>query len=132
MKNINGWNGARRDVNDERWLWLEGEAQGPYSVKRMMRMAASGEVGPKTLFWSNAKQQWLPFTGVMFDIEPSRLKEIDAAGIMSVMILGSGQDDCPACSTLINKVFPIVAVPDLPPPGCQCVPWCRLVAVASS
>jgi hypothetical protein len=97
----------------------------------MSRMSASGEVGPATLFWSEARQQWLPFTGVMFDIEPSRLQDMAAAGIEKVGVLGSGQGDCPACSALVGKEFPISAVPNLPPVDCMCVPWCRLLFIAT-
>ena len=63
----------------------------------MYRMATAGDIGPATLFWSDAKQMWLQLTGVMFDIEPSRLNEMISAGIEKVEMLGSGQDDCAVC-----------------------------------
>ena len=58
---------------------------------KMYRMATSGEIGTTMLFWSEVKKQWLPLSGVMFDIEPLRLGEMVAAGIQKVKVLGSGQ-----------------------------------------
>lgn len=115
----------------KRWLWLDETQQGPFPVTKMFRMATAGDIGPTTLFWSDAKQQWLPLTGVMFDIEPSRLNEMASAGIEKIEVLGSRQDDCAACSALAGKSFPIAGAPDLPPGGCECVPWCRLTIGAT-
>ncbi len=119
------------DDDPKRWLWIEEIAQGPFSVAQMYKMAKSGEIVPTTLFWSEAKQKWLPLACVMFDIEPSRLSEMAAAGVERVEILGSGQVDCLICSGLVGKFYLIVASPVLPPPDCTCVPWCRLLIIAT-
>jgi hypothetical protein len=117
--------------DSKRWLWIEETAQGPFTVAKMYKMATSREISPTTLFWSDVKQQWFPLPGVMFDIEPSRLDEMTATGIQKVQLLGSGQEDCAACTQIIGEIYPISASPALPPPNCACVPWCRLMIIAA-
>jgi len=90
-------------------------------------MAVAGETNIHTLFWSESKKAWKPLAGLMLDVDPERIDEFIEAGIKHVRVLGSGNRDCPACAALADKVFPIAAHPVLPPQGCRCLPWCRLV-----
>ena len=115
---------------DTRWIWLDEASEGPYSVPALFKMATAGEIGVSTLFWSESKQEWLPLPGLLFDVEPPRLQQMIAAGIERVEVLGTGSD-CEACAALVNKVYPITDAPLLPPTGCLCMPWCRLVLTAT-
>jgi hypothetical protein len=68
----------------------------------------------------------------MFDIEPGRLDQMASAGIERVKVSSSNEKECSACSGIAGKVYAITAAPVLPPAGCACVPWCRLVIAATS
>lgn len=118
-------------MSDTRKVRYNGKELGPIALKALFRMSTRREIDETAEFWSDEKQQWLPLPGIMFDIEPSRVPAMRAAGIERVSILGSGSDDCPACAALLNKIYQIEAVPELPPIDCSCVPWCRLTVIAA-
>lgn len=120
-------------MNDSRWLWLDERQSGHFSVDQLYRMAQRDEIGPHTLFWSERRQQWLPLTGIMFDIEPGEFQQMKECGIFRVEILDSGTgEDCPECHALTGRTYPITSVPELPPEGCTCSPWCRCTIIAVS
>lgn len=119
-------------MKDTRWLWIDEQQSGPFSVDQLYRMARRGEIGPQTLFWSDNRQMWLPLSGVMFDIEPEEFQQMHECGITRVEILDSGTgEDCPTCHALTGRPYPIATVPALPPDGCTCVPWCRCTIIAA-
>jgi hypothetical protein len=121
--------GNRSDKEDCRWIWEGNEAQGPYSIPALFKMATSGDIAPATLFWSESSQAWKQLSALLFDLEPSRLSQMASAGIKRVKVLGCG-DDCEACAAFAGKVYSISSPPSIPPVDCQCVPWCRLVFAA--
>ena len=119
-------------MKDTRWLWIDEQQTGPFTVDQLYRMAQREEIGPQTLFWSDHRKQWLPLTGVMLDIEPGGFQQMRESGIRRAEILDSGTgEDCPACHALTGRTYPIAAVPTLPPDGCTCVPWCRCIITAA-
>lgn len=119
-------------MKDTRWLWIDEQHSGPYTVDQLYRMAQRKEIGPNTLFWSDSRQQWLPLTGFLFDIEPDGFQQLNEFGITRAEILDSGTgEDCPVCHVLTGRIYPLASVPTLPPDGCTCVPWCRCSIVAA-
>lgn len=121
-----------RSMKDTRWLWIDEQLSGPYSVDQLYRVAQREEIGPQTLFWSDSRQVWLPLTGVMFDIEPAGFRQVCKSGITRAMVLDSGTgEDCSACHALTGSTYPIAAVPTLPPAGCTCFPWCRCTIIGA-
>jgi len=118
-------------MSDKRKVLSGSQEIGLFSLDRLHRMATRGDLNAPREFWSEKKESWLPLSGIMFDIEPSRISEMRGAGIQKVSVLGVDSSDCPACTALQRNVFSIDAVPELPPAACSCVPWCRLVVVAT-
>ena len=114
----------------KRWIWQYGQAQGPYTVDQLWRMAMLKEINSKTLFWSEKGQIWKTLSGLIFDIEPDRLDQMIKAGITRVQVLVSREKDCKVCSALPDKIFSIQSPPVLPPEGCRCRPWCKLILIA--
>ena len=103
-------------MKDRRWLWIDDQQSGPFTVAQIYRMAEREEIGPKTLFWSDVREQWFPLVGLMFDFEPGGLERMRASGIKCVKILDSGTgEDCPICHGLIGRKYQIDAPPTLPP-----------------
>jgi hypothetical protein len=117
----------------KRWIWYYESLSGRFKIDRLYQMAMDKEIDFTTWFWSEIDQSWKPLSGLMFDFEPDafRIKQMSEAGITRVKVLGSGGEDCEACRALTNKVFAIESLPALPPENCRCVPWCRLIFVAS-
>ncbi len=116
--------------DSRRYISRTGVTEGPYTVDEIYSMAVAGETNIHALFWSESKRAWKPLVGLMLDVDPERIDEFIQAGVKQVRVLGSGNRDCPACSALADKIFSITSPPVLPPQGCRCVPWCRLVLAA--
>jgi len=117
-------------MSDERKIRFKNQELGILSIDRLYRMAANGKIDHTAEFWSNTKKAWRPLSGIIFDIEPSRIDEMRSAGITKVEVIGSGVDACLACKALEGRAYAIDQVPILPPTNCTCVPWCRSVVVA--
>jgi hypothetical protein len=125
----------RRDVeNGNRvYLWIDGKKAGPFSFYHLGRMARDGEIDRKTLFWSVTKCSWLLLGEILSSSYPSneRVAEMSDARIEFVEFLGSGTGtDCPTCTALNGRRYPIGQAPKLPPEGCTYEPWCRSVLIA--
>jgi hypothetical protein len=118
-------------MSDKRKIRAGGDEIGLLSLDKLYRLVTRGDLDAPREFWSEEKKSWLPLSGIMFDIEPSRVSQMREAGVSLVSVLGSGAD-CPACDALQKKSFPIDEAPTLPPAGCSCIPWCRLTMVATS
>jgi hypothetical protein len=56
-----------------------------------------------------------------------RIKEIATKGEGLIQILGSSDQDCPACSALDGQTFKAAQVPTIPPENCSCLPYCTCV-----
>lgn len=117
-------------MSDKRKIRFQGEDLGELSIDRLYRMASRGDIDHTAEFWSEQAQDWRGLAGIIFDLQPSRLDDMRAAGITKVEILGSGSDDCPICTALQGRDFSIDDVPTLPPSGCTCIPWCRCTEIA--
>ena len=117
-------------MSDERKIRFKNQELGILSIDRLYRMAMSGKIDHTAEFWSNTVGAWRPLAGIIFDIEPSRTDEIKSAGITKVEVIGSGVDDCSACKAFEGREYPVDQPPDLPPPNCTCVPWCRSIVIA--
>jgi hypothetical protein len=113
--------------DSRRYISRIGRTEGPYTVDEIYDMIAAKKADFNTLFWSERKQAWKSITGLMLDVDPDKIDQFLSAGVKQVTILGSGGQDCHACTQLVNKVYPISRQPVLPPITCRCVPWCRLV-----
>ncbi len=116
--------------DSRRYISRTGVTEGPFTVDEIFTMAMAGETNMHSLFWSESKQAWKPLVGLMLDVDPERIDEFIEAGVKRVRVLGSGSQDCYVCAALADKTFPIGRSPLLPPEGCRCVPWCRLVLAA--
>lgn len=120
------------DDSDRRYIFIENEIAGPYSLQKLMRMAQHGEINHRTLFWSERETHWLELYGILFDYHPNRIESMVEAGIEYIEVIGSGVgDDCLTCKSLHGVVFPIGEIPKLPPDDCSCIPWCRSLYIAS-
>jgi len=117
-------------MSDRRKTRFQGKELGLVSIDRLYHMVSRGEVDHTAEFWSERKQEWRGLAGIIFDFQQSRLGDMRAAGITKVEIVGSGSDDCPACTPLQGRDYAIDDVPTLPPRDCTCVPWCRCVEIA--
>lgn len=119
-------------MSDKRYLKLEGKKAGPFSLRQIMRMTELGEADYTTEFWARSTKSWQPLSKMLWDFEPCRVDEMKEAGITKVEVLGTGTgQDCPACLELQGRVFHIDDKPELPPPNCTCLPWCRSMFVAA-
>jgi hypothetical protein len=108
------------------WIWWYEQQSGPFTMRRLMSMAKEGEIDGDTLFWSDRRNEWIPLRGILQDLYPDRLDGPRQAGIKWVKFIDSGTgEDCEVCRGLNGKTFPIEAAPAMPPPGCECSPWCR-------
>jgi hypothetical protein len=117
--------------NDERKIRFQGREIGSYTLDELYRMATSGKIDHTAEFWSKRQRAWCPLAGLTFDFQPPRSASIRSAGVEKGKILGSGSQDCPACSAIAGKVYPIDQVPTLPPTDCTCIPWCRCIEIAT-
>jgi len=119
-------------MKDARKIWFQDKELGEYSIDQLYRMATRKEIDRTAFFWSEKESAWRPLAGIIFDMQPSSVEAMKAAGIKKVQILGSGFKDCPACRGLQKKSYPIDEVPALPPTDCTCVPWCRCDVIAKA
>ena len=120
-------------MSDKRMVRFDGVEEGPFGLQQIMRMRTRGDLGAETEFWSERDKTWKPIVAMMTDFEvydDERLREMREAGILYVTFAGN-DEDCPACQAFMNKVFPIDEAPTLPPAECTCVPWCRLILIAT-
>jgi hypothetical protein len=117
-------------MSDKRKIRFQNEELGELSIDRLYRMASRGDIDHTAEFWSDREQAWRPLAGIIFDMSPSNTDSMISAGITKVEVLGSGSGDCPACTALQGKIYPIDSVPTLPPSDCTCVPWCRSILIA--
>ena len=108
----------------ERWLWIDGQAAGPFSELAIERKIAKGEANGETLYWQEALQEWRPLTRLRDDSHAEELAEIRIEGCSRVeFVAGRTEEECPVCQALHGKRFPIAEAPAIPPPGCTCDPW---------
>lgn len=117
-------------MSDERLVRCGGMEEGPFNLQKIMRMRMRGELGAETEFWSERDKKWKPIAEIMTEVDAERLRDMREVGILHVAFAGN-DEDCLACQALMNKTFPIDEAPTLPPAGCTCVPWCRLIPVAT-
>jgi hypothetical protein len=120
-------------MSESRNLRYRGQVLGPHSLAHLYRMATDGKIDHAAEFLSASTNEWRPLSGIMEDFYPSKekLEQMRESGITKVTILGSGED-CPACHSLQQTIYPIDEPPMLPPEGCKCVPWCRCEVVAKA
>jgi hypothetical protein len=118
-------------MEDRRWIWKEAGHTESVTVQQLYYKAKHGKITNQTPFWSERVNQWLPLTHLLHDISPDRdrLAKMRESGIEYVKITGSG-DDCDACRKLHQRIYSIDAVPELPPSGCTCNPWCGCLIIA--
>ncbi len=110
---------------------FENEELGSFTLAQLMRMNKRGEFDFHAEYWSSKVEGWRRIAGIMNEEYPPRLLEMKEAGIECVEISLSGNgDDCPSCTALSEKVYPIDEVPEVPPWDCSCEPWCRCIIVA--
>lgn len=117
-------------MNDTRNIRSGGQELGAIGIAKLQRMLMRGGLAQPVEFWSEAAGSWMPIAGLIFDFAPDRVMELRASGITQVGVIGAGDGDCPACSAIIGKSFPIDGAPKIPPANCTCVPWCRLTVIA--
>jgi hypothetical protein len=79
----------------------------------------NGDTPPRHLIQSHLQQQ-----------NQERLQEMSNEGIHEVQVLCATSHECPACSALDGKTFPIENAPLLPPPKCSCMPHCTCILTA--
>ena len=111
-------------------LWHD-QRSGPFTVAQLARLAKDGEINHRTLFWSERSAEWQAQRGLLFDLYPGQLPDMQRVGVRYVQVLGSGVADCAACKRLHDRAYPIEKAPKLPPSRCTCNPWCRCVIVAA-
>ena len=108
----------------ERWLWIDGQAAGPFSEMTIARKVARGEAYGSSLYWHDSSQEWKPLTRLRDDAHVEELHEIQSERFPRVeFVAGRTENECPVCLALHGKRFPISEAPEIPPPGCTCEPW---------
>ena len=114
-----------------RWIWVYGPtAEGPYTAAEIRKMIKREEFTPDALYWSDRHNEWRKVRAMMCEGHQERVAELRQAGVKRVEFEDSGtHEDCRICSELADKRFMIYETPDLPPKGCECTPWCRLVVI---
>jgi hypothetical protein len=117
-------------VDESRYILWHDQRSGPFTVTQLMGLARDREITHRTLFWSERRGEWLPLRGLLFDLYPSQVPDMQRVGVQYVRVLGSGVDDCAACKRAADRVYPIHKAPVLPLSRCNCNPWCRCVIVA--
>ena len=117
---------------ERRWIWVYGPtAEGPYTPAEIRNMIRREEFTPEALYWSEQFKEWRKIRAMMCENHQENLAELRRAGVKRVEFEDSATgEDCRICSELADKRFLIHDAPDLPPKGCECVPWCRLVLIA--
>jgi hypothetical protein len=115
---------------ESRYIFWHNQRSGPFTVVQLMRLARDREISHRTLFWSERSAEWLPLRGLLFDLYPSQVSDMQRVGVQYVRVLGAGDDDCAACKRAADRVYPIRKAPVLPLSRCTCSPWCRCVIVA--
>jgi len=116
--------------DSRRYISRVGKTEGPFTIDEIYDMVIARKMDHNAMFWSESKKSWKFLPGLMLDVDPDHLDQFIKDGVKQVRVQGSGPKDCPACSVLADKIFPVDNPPLLPPVGCQCVPWCRLVFAA--
>jgi hypothetical protein len=107
-----------------RWLWIDGQASGPYSESQIHRLLVRGEANSDTLYWHEASEEWRPLTHYLDDFHAAQLDEIRRAGHSKVeFVAGRTEEECPVCQALHGRRFSIKEPPAIPPEGCTCEPW---------
>lgn len=102
----------------------------PVTLEEISAAAEEGEYDASALYWSDKFEKWMPVTGILNEEGENPLESMKGTSLKKVMILGSGTgQDCPACSALDGRKFPVEEAPSLPPAECTCIPWCRSVLV---
>ena len=108
----------------ESWLWVNGQAAGPYSEMAILRMAAKGDANGSTLYWHDAAQEWRPLTRFRDDSHADEIRAIRSHGFPRVEFLaGRTEEECPICQALHGRRFLLGEAPTIPPEGCTCEPW---------
>ena len=108
----------------ERWLWLDGQAAGPFSEMAIERKVTKGEANGGSLYWHDASQEWRPLRRFRDDAHAEELREIRADGLPRVeFVAGRTEEECPVCQAMHGRRFPISEAPEIPLPGCLCDPW---------
>jgi len=113
--------------DSRRYISRIGHTEGPFTIDEIYDLILARKMDHNALFWSESKKAWKSMPGIMLDIDPDRLEQFIKEGVKKVRVQSSGPKDCRACTALADKIFPIDKPPELPPVGCTCVPWCRLV-----
>ena len=107
-----------------RWLWIDGQAAGPYSDAAILRLVAKGDAGSSTLYFHENCEEWRPLTHLRDDAHTEDLAEIRGHGFTRVeFVAGRTEDECPVCQALHGRCFAIAEAPPIPPPDCTCEPW---------
>lgn len=117
-------------MNDERYILIDGQKSGPFSLQQLCRMAERQEIGNGTYYWSIIYEGWMPLAGILSDFGPSGFSQMLEQGFITKAEVLSAKDDCPACRALSGREYSVSNLPKIPPDGCQCIPWCGCVFVA--
>lgn len=108
----------------ERWLWIDGQAAGPFSEMVIERKVAKGEIYGSTLYWHDASEEWRPLRHFRDGAHAEELREIRAHGWQRVeFVAGRTEEECPVCQAMHGKRFAITEAPAIPQPDCTCDPW---------
>ena len=95
---------------DSRKIREAGKPVGTFTLSELMRMVKSNNLERPVEFRSSREKAWLSLAGIMFDITPTDLRRMRSAGIVTVRVLGSGEEECPARSALLRDF----AIDELP------------------
>ena len=79
----------------------------------------NGDAPPRHMIHGHLRQQ-----------NQERLQEMAGEGVKEVQVLCATDHECPVCTALDGKTFPIDEAPQLPPPTCSCVPHCTCILTA--
>jgi len=120
------------EEREDREIRCGGEELGTFKLPKLMRAIERGDFESPVEFRSIRTNDWLPVAGIIEDFYPSKDKAAGMleVGITEVQFLEGGPDDCPLCKTIAAKTYSPADVPEIPPKGCSCIPWCRLCIVA--
>jgi len=122
-------------MSETRLVRHDGINLGAMDLRRSKRLIERFGNADGFEFWYERKREWLPIAGLIHDFDDApepRITQMASAGIAYVKILGVEGEDCPVCAALTKRTFPIDKAPAIPPKGCKCVPWCRLVVIPTS
>ena len=120
---------------EERWLFLNGEVDGPHSVTKIVGKLRKGSIDKHSLFYSTREQKWLEIFWLMEDLNPTKdqIQQWKQVGIKRVFVMAGGRDEeCAACAAIVGKNFAIEFAPEIPPKCCMCDPWSKIMLGATS